>query len=51
MKVAAAHAISGVVGDDLRPDFIIPSVFDTRVAEAVAEASRLAAIADGVCRP
>jgi len=51
MKVAAAHAIAGVVGDDLRPDFIIPSVFDPRVVEAVAEASRLAAIADGVCRP
>lgn len=50
MKVAAAHAIANVVGNDLRPDFIIPSVFDTRVVEAVAEASRLAAIADGVCR-
>ena len=51
MKVAAAHAIAGVVGDELRPDFIIPSVFDTRVVSAVAEASRVAAIADGVCRP
>ncbi|MEZ5321483.1 MAG: NAD-dependent malic enzyme [Microthrixaceae bacterium] len=50
MKVAAAHAIAGVVGDDARPDFIIPSVFDTRVVDAVAEAARLAAIADGVCR-
>ena len=51
MKVAAAHAIASVVGDELRPDFIIPSVFDTRVVSAVAEASRVAAIADGVCRP
>ena len=50
MKVAAAHAIASVVGDDVRPDFIIPSVFDPRVVSAVAEASRLAAIADGVCR-
>jgi len=50
MKLAAAHAIASVVGDDLRPDFIIPSVFDTRVVEAVAEASRAAAVADGVCR-
>ena len=50
MKVAAAHAIANVVGDDLRPDFIIPSVFDPRVVEAVATASRSAAIADGVCR-
>jgi len=51
MKVAAAHAIAEVVGDELRPDFIIPSVFDPRVVVAVAEASRVAAIADGVCRP
>ncbi len=50
MKVAAARAIASVVGDDLRPDFIIPSVFDTRVAAVVAEASRAAAVADGVCR-
>ena len=50
MKVAAAHAIAEVVGDEVRPDFIIPSVFDTRVVAAVAEASRIAAIADGVCR-
>ena len=51
MKVAAAHAIAEVVGDQVRPDFIIPSVFDPRVVTAVAEASRVAAIADGVCRP
>lgn len=50
MKVAAAEAIASVVGDDLRPDFVIPSVFDIRVADAVAEASKNAAIADGVCR-
>jgi malate dehydrogenase (oxaloacetate-decarboxylating) len=50
MKVAAAHAIADVVGDDLRPDFVIPSVFDRRVVAAVAEAARVAALADGVCR-
>jgi malate dehydrogenase (oxaloacetate-decarboxylating) len=50
MKVAAAHAIASVVGDELRPDFIIPSVFDPRVVAAVAAASRDAARADGVCR-
>ena len=50
MKVAAAHAIAEVVGDEVRPDFIIPSVFDPRVVTAVAEASRVAAIADDVCR-
>ncbi len=50
MKVAAAKAISDVVGDDLRPDFIIPSVFDHRVVTAVAAAAAEAARADGVCR-
>ncbi len=50
MKVAAAHAIASVVGDDLRPDFIIPSVFDSRVVTAVAAASSEAAEHDGVCR-
>ena len=50
MKVAAAHAIASVVGDDVRPDFIIPSVFDPRVVAVVAEAARAAAVADGVCR-
>ena len=50
MKVAAAKAIAAVV-DEVRPDYIIPSVFDPRVAEVVAEAAAAAAIADGVCRP
>jgi malate dehydrogenase (oxaloacetate-decarboxylating) len=37
MKLAAAHAIAETIGDDeLHPDYIIPSVFDKRVAEAVA---------------
>lgn len=39
MKVAAARAIAEVISeDDLRPDFIIPSVFDKRVAKLVAKA-------------
>jgi malate dehydrogenase (oxaloacetate-decarboxylating) len=50
MKVAAAHAIASVVGDDLRPDFIIPSVFDERVVPRVAEAARAAAVEDKVVR-
>jgi len=51
MKLAAANAIASAVDeDDLSPDFIIPSVFDTRVVAAVAAASQLAARADGVCR-
>jgi malate dehydrogenase (oxaloacetate-decarboxylating) len=38
MKLAAAEAIAGVVGDDLRPDYIVPSPLDRRVALAVADA-------------
>ncbi|MGY1811939.1 NAD(P)-dependent malic enzyme [Blastococcus sp. SYSU D00820] len=38
MKLAAAGAIAGVVGDDLRPDYVVPSPLDRRVATAVAEA-------------
>ncbi len=50
MKIAAARAIADVVGEDLHPLYIIPSVFDHRVAPAVAEAAAAAAKADGVCR-
>ena len=38
MKLAAARAIAGVVGDDLHPEYIIPSVFNRDVAPAVAAA-------------
>jgi malate dehydrogenase (oxaloacetate-decarboxylating) len=38
MKLAAAGAIADVVGDELRPDHIVPSPLDRRVATAVAEA-------------
>lgn len=38
MKVAAAHAIADLVGDDLSADYIIPSPFDERVTQAVANA-------------
>jgi malate dehydrogenase (oxaloacetate-decarboxylating) len=41
MKIAAAKAIAHVVGDDeLHPTYIIPSVFNAKVAPAVAEAVR-----------
>ena len=44
MKLAAADAIAEVVGDDeLEPGHIIPSVFDKRVAPAVAAAVAAAA--------
>ena len=38
MKVAAAHAIFSVVGDDLSVDYIVPSALDPRVGPAVAAA-------------
>jgi malate dehydrogenase (oxaloacetate-decarboxylating) len=39
MKVAAARAIADVVSDEeLRPEYIVPSVFNERVVPAVAEA-------------
>lgn len=38
MKVAAAEAIFGVVGDDLAVDHIVPSALDPRVGPAVAAA-------------
>lgn len=38
MKVAAAHAIFSVVGDDLAVDHIVPSALDPRVGPAVAKA-------------
>jgi malate dehydrogenase (oxaloacetate-decarboxylating) len=51
MKLAAAHAIARVIPDDeLHADYIIPSVFNRRVAESVAEAVANAALASGVAR-
>lgn len=51
MKIAAAHAIADIIGpDELHPDYIIPSVFDRRVGEAVAERVEAAAYNDGVAR-
>jgi malate dehydrogenase (oxaloacetate-decarboxylating) len=50
MKLAAANALAGLVGDDLREDYIVPSPFDERVGPAVAQAVAEAARADGVAR-
>ena len=50
MKLAAADAIAALVGDDLAADHVIPSVFDPRVADAVATAVAAAARLDGVAR-
>jgi malate dehydrogenase (oxaloacetate-decarboxylating) len=44
MAIAAAHAIAETVGDEkLNPSVIVPSVFDARVAPAVAAAVRASA--------
>jgi malate dehydrogenase (oxaloacetate-decarboxylating) len=50
MKLAAATAIAGVVGDDVRPDYVVPSPLDRRVATAVAEAVGACAREQGVTR-
>ncbi len=51
MKLAAAEAIAGIISDDeLHPDYIIPSVFDRRVGEAVAREVERAAHESGVAR-
>ncbi|GAA1175801.1 NAD(P)-dependent malic enzyme [Nesterenkonia xinjiangensis] len=48
MKVAAATAIADTVGEDLSPDYIVPSPLDERVAADVAAAVIEAARQDGV---
>jgi malate dehydrogenase (oxaloacetate-decarboxylating) len=49
MKMAAAHAIAAVVSnDELREDYIIPSVFNRDVTPAVAEAVAEQARASGL---
>ena len=51
MKLAAAHALAGVIPEDeLLPDYIIPSVFNREVSDSVARAVADAALAGGVAR-
>jgi malate dehydrogenase (oxaloacetate-decarboxylating) len=51
MKLAAAYAIAHIVSDDeLNAEYVIPSVFDTRVVDAVAKAVAAAATEEGVAR-
>jgi malate dehydrogenase (oxaloacetate-decarboxylating) len=51
MKLAASHAIASIVTDAERSaEYIVPSVFDTRVVEAVAKAVASAAVEEGVAR-
>jgi malate dehydrogenase (oxaloacetate-decarboxylating) len=51
MKIAAADAIAGLIGpDELNEEYIVPSMFDRRVADAVAQGTREAAYTSGVAR-
>ena len=51
MKIAAATAIAEIISEnELHPDYIIPSVFDKRVGEAVAARVEAAAYETGVAR-
>ena len=51
MKLAAAHALAGLISDEeLRDDYIIPQAFDLRVGPAVAKAVAEAARKSGVAR-
>ncbi|HKU77731.1 MAG TPA: NAD-dependent malic enzyme [Pyrinomonadaceae bacterium] len=51
MKLAASNAIAGIITDaELHPEYIVPSVFDKRVAEAVAREVEAAAHKSGVAR-
>jgi malate dehydrogenase (oxaloacetate-decarboxylating) len=50
MKLAAAQALAGLVGDRLAEDYVIPAPFDPRVGPAVAAAVAEAARRDGVAR-
>jgi malate dehydrogenase (oxaloacetate-decarboxylating) len=51
MKLAAAHAIAGTISEqELHEDYIVPSVFDKRVVEAVSREVEEAAYRTGVAR-
>ncbi len=51
MKIAAARAIASLVSDEeLKDDYVIPSPFDKRVAEVVAEAVGKQAKEEGLTR-
>ena len=51
MKLAAAHALAGVVGEkELSAQFVVPNAFDKRVVPAIASAVAEAAMKEGVAR-
>ena len=51
MKIAAAYAIASLVDEsELKPDYILPYAFDSRIKDTVAKAVADAAVKDGVAR-
>ncbi|MEZ4490524.1 MAG: NAD-dependent malic enzyme [Cyanobacteriota/Melainabacteria group bacterium] len=51
MKMAAAYALAGVIADqEIHEDYVIPTVFDERVATSIAEAVIKVAAATGAAR-
>lgn len=51
MKMAAAQGIASLITEtELHEDYIIPDVFDSRVAESVAQAVEKVAIQQNICR-
>ncbi|MFZ5975357.1 MAG: NAD(P)-dependent malic enzyme [Bacillota bacterium] len=50
MKLAAAHAIAGLTGENLSPEYVIPDALDPRVAPAVAAAVAETARKTGIAR-
>lgn len=51
MKIAAAYAIADIIKEEeLNPEYIVPTAFDLRVKEAVAQAVKEAAYNSGVAR-
>ena len=51
MKIAAAYAIASLVSDaELKPEYILPHAFDSRIKDTVAAAVAEAARKDGVAR-
>ena len=51
MKLAAAYAIASLVDEsELKPDYILPYAFDSRIKDTVAKAVADAAVKDGVAR-
>lgn len=51
MKLAAAYAIASLVDEsELKPDYILPYAFDSRIKDTVAKAVADATVKDGVAR-